>query len=152
MALELTVLGESMKGLDLSTKGLAELYRRLKESPNVLEIPVTHRFTPHLYIREVCVPAGSGVLTYQHKTEHPFVVSKGKILVWTKEQGAVLIQAPFTGITKPGTCRLAVALEDTVWTTFHATDETDIPTLERWLGYTPEEAALLEEKEQKCLS
>jgi hypothetical protein len=35
------------------------------------------------------------------------------------------VEAPYFGITEPGTRRVLVMLEDTVWTTFHATELTD---------------------------
>lgn len=90
------------------------------------EIPCEHRFAPGLYIREVTIPAGTTVMSMQHKTEHPFVISKGRILVTSENEGAVEYAAPHTGITKPGTRRALHALEETVWTTFHATEETDV--------------------------
>ncbi len=39
-------------------------------------------------------------------------------------------EAPHTGITMPGTRRLLVMHEDTVWTTFHVTDLTDPKEIE----------------------
>ena len=95
-----------------------------------LDLPVTHRFTPGLYIREILMPASvypveTVVTSRIHLTEHPFVVSKGKLKVWQEESGWVQIEAPYTGITKAGTRRLLIIQEDTIWTTFHVTEETD---------------------------
>lgn len=153
MSQETIIVGKLELG-DLSLTKLAELTEELRSAPSVVEIPVSHKFTPGMYIREVMVPAGTGVITMVHKTSHPFVVSAGKILVWTKEAGVVFLKAPYTGVTTPGTCRVAIALEDTVWTTFHSnpTDELDIAVLEKMLVWSPREAAELLEKEQKCLS
>lgn len=95
-----------------------------------VETPLVHRFTPGLYIREILVPAGSLVTSRIHRTTHPFVISKGVISVWTKEDGVQHLRAPHTGITRPGTRRLLYAHEDTIWTTFHPTDETDVETIE----------------------
>lgn len=89
-----------------------------------------HRFTPGLYVREIFMPKGVYVIGKQHKTEHPYVVSKGRAAVWTEEQGVVEIKAPFCGITKPGTRRILYILEDCVWTTFHPTTETDLEKIE----------------------
>jgi uncharacterized protein YbdZ (MbtH family) len=116
----------------------------------VLDFPVVNRFTPGLYLREVSVPAGSLVVTKIHKTEHPFVVSKGKISVWTEDKGVVQIEAPYTGITKPGTRRVCFCHTDTVWTTFHPTTETDLEKLEADLICTRKEFAQLR-GEQKWL-
>ena len=61
-----------------------------------------------------------------HKTEHPFVISDGVIKVTSDNEGSVIYEAPYTGITKPNTRRALHALTDVVWTTFHATTETDV--------------------------
>jgi hypothetical protein len=90
------------------------------------DCPVAHRFTPGLYVREMTLPAGALVTSMIHKFEHPFVISKGSIKVFSENEGAVIYTAPYCGITKPGTRRMAYALEETIWTTFHATNETDI--------------------------
>lgn len=91
-----------------------------------VEMPVTHRFTPGMYIREIFIPAGTLLTSAIHKTEHPFVISKGRIAVISENEGRVIYEAPFTGITQPGTRRVLHAETDTIWTTFHATDETDV--------------------------
>lgn len=83
--------------------------------------PVVHRFTPGLYIREILLPAGTLLTSAIHKTEHPFVVSAGIVRVMEPGKPPVTIEAPYTGITTPGTRRLLYAIADTIWTTFHPT-------------------------------
>jgi len=95
------------------------------DGPRV-DCPVTNRFTPGMYIREIFMPAGSFVTSMEHKTEHPFVISKGKVMVTSENEGQVIYEAPHLGITAPGTRRALYIIEDTVWTTFHVTDETDV--------------------------
>lgn len=112
-----------------------------REAGITTDLPVKHSFTPGMYIRELFVPKHHFIITKLHKTEHPYVISKGKIRVWTEEKGVVELSAPFTGITKPGVIRVAFTLEDTVWTTFHATTETDITKLEEELAVDPAEFA-----------
>ena len=85
----------------------------------VLEFPVIHRFTPGMYIREIFMPAGSLLTSKIHNTEHPYVISKGKVSVWTGSEGVVTLESPHTGITKPGTRRVLFIHEDTTWVTFH---------------------------------
>jgi len=94
------------------------------------EFPVVHRFTPGLYVREIFMPAGSVIVSKIHKTEHPYVVSKGLLYVYIEGSGWEKIQAPHTGITKPGTRRLLVIQEDTIWSTFHPTELTDLIEIE----------------------
>lgn len=102
------------------------------------DCPLTHRFTPGLYIREIVMPAGAVVVSKIHKTEHPFVISKGKVSVWTENEGTVTFEAPHTGITKPGTRRILYIHQDTIWTTFHPTDKTTPEAVERDIIYNPE--------------
>ena len=94
------------------------------------EMKHEHRFTPGMYIRQIFIPARTILTSRIHLTEHPFVISKGDISVWTKETGTMRFKAPYSGLTKPGTRRLLFAHDDTIWTTFHATDETDVKKIE----------------------
>ncbi len=89
----------------------------------ILEFPVIHRFTPGMYIREIFMPAGSLLTSKIHNTEHPYVISKGKVSVWTGDDGVVTLKAPHTGITKPGTRRVLFTHEDTTWVTFHVNQD-----------------------------
>lgn len=104
---------------------------------------IRHLFTPGIYVREITMSAGLIVTSKIHKTQHPYVVSAGKVSVLTPAEGVQLIEAPFTGITVPGTRRILEVHEETVWTTFHATEETDLAKLEELL-LEPYENPLLE--------
>jgi hypothetical protein len=97
----------------------------MKGLPTVIEMPLVHRFTPGMYIREIHMPKGALVVSRIHRTEHPYVISKGRVVVWVENVGMVRLQAPYTGITQPGTRRVLYILEDCIWTTFHATDKTN---------------------------
>ena len=88
-------------------------------------MPLVHTFTPGLYTRQITMPAGSLVVSLTHKTEHPFIISKGMVSVWTENNGVKLLVAPYQGVTKPGTRRILYVHEDCVWTTFHPTTMTD---------------------------
>jgi hypothetical protein len=90
-----------------------------------IECPVTHRFTPGLYIREIHMPANSIITSLLHLTTHPYVVTKGEFSVWYHDKPTQRIRAPYTGVTNAGTRRLLFIHEDTDWMTFHVTDKTD---------------------------
>lgn len=94
-----------------------------------LEIETRHYFAKGLYAREITIPKGCLLTGKIHKTEHLNIVSKGKIAVVT-EFGQQIIEAPCTLVSQPGTKRAGLALEDTVWTTVHGTNETDLEKLE----------------------
>lgn len=102
--------------------------RKMMDSQPV-HLPLTHRFTDGMYIREIFMPKGTLLTSSVHKTNHPYVVSKGKCRVF--DGGNVQeIEAPYLGITQPNTRRLLYIDEDTIWTTFHATDKTDVDEIE----------------------
>lgn len=113
-------------------EGFDRIEQEMAKHPQV-RLPVRHLFTPGLYIRECFLPRGTRCTSKIHLTEHPFVISMGRALVWSGIPGEKPeeIGAPFTGITKPGTRRMIHALEDTIWSTFHPTLSTDIHQIER---------------------
>lgn len=110
-------------------KRLDELEVEMMKHP-APERPLVHRFTPGLYIRELSTPAGTLSVSKIHKTEHPFTISKGRVAIRIDGGEWIIVAAPYTGITKPGTRRVSYFLEDTVWTTYHVTDLTDVDAIE----------------------
>ena len=110
---------------------LDEVESAIVEKLDPVDCPVKHHFTPKLYCREIHIPAGTLLTSKIHKTEHPYIISQGAITVWTQEQGVVTLQAPHHGITKPGTKRLLYANTDTVWTTMHVSDKTNVDEIEK---------------------
>lgn len=107
--------------------------------------PVRNFFTPGLYCREIFMPAGAVVISRVHALCHPFIISKGRALVYMGgEQPWVELVAPHFGITEPGTRRLLFITEDCVWTTFHVTDKTDVDEIVRDITI-PYENPLLKE-------
>ncbi len=111
-----------------SWKKIDDLEQQLEQHPDSFNELVTHHiFTPGIYVREVLMKKNDFITTRIHLTEHPFIISMGRVLIWTDEQGVVELGAPYTGITKPGTRRMIFMLEDTIWSTVHANpdNETD---------------------------
>lgn len=105
---------------------------RIIEHPNIIDLPVEHRFTPGLYSRQLSAPAGTLSTTYIHKQEHQFVLLKGEVSVYAdiNEQKVMRVCAPYHGITKAGTRRVVFVHEDAVWTTFHPTSATTVEEAE----------------------
>lgn len=121
-----------VKGEDYYSKVDSLELAMLDHPQALIDMPVTSRFTNGLYIREIFNPAGTLITTKIHKTEHPFVVLSGRISVYVAGEGVKHIQAPYMGITKPGTRRIIYAHEDTVFVTFHPNpaNETDLDIIE----------------------
>ena len=91
-----------------------------------VDCPVHHAFLPGIYCRQIHIPAGTLITSMEHRFAHPFIISKGMIQVVSATEGSVFYGAPWCDITEPGTRRALYAVTDVVWTTFHATDETDV--------------------------
>lgn len=106
----------------------------IKRSLTPIDIEIKHYFAKGLYAREAYIPKGVCCTGKIHRHSHINIISKGVILVVT-ESGKQRIEAPFTMVSEPGTKRAGYALEDTIWTTIHATKEgmTDLDELERYL-------------------
>lgn len=105
----------------------------------VVDLPVTHRWTPGMYSREIFMPATferagqiyHTVLTSKiHKTEHQFVVISGRAEVYVPGVGVEVLEAGHVGITKPGTRRVLLIHEDCRWITFHPLEEGEEGDLE----------------------
>jgi quercetin dioxygenase-like cupin family protein len=92
--------------------------------------PLSHSFGDGIYVREIFMPAGMVIVSKIHKKEHPFFVLKGRCIV-TTDDGTVEIQAPYWGMTKAGTKRALLILEDTTWVTCHASKSRDPKRIER---------------------
>jgi hypothetical protein len=98
-----------------------ELEAEIKNHEPV-DCPLTHIFTPYLYTRQIFMPAGTLIVSKIHKFQHPFIISKGIARVKINDGEWERLEAPYTGITEPGTRRVLYIEEDCIWTTFHVTD------------------------------
>lgn len=82
-----------------------------------------HYFADGLYAREVTLPEGSTAIGYRHAQEHICIISRGRVQV-VSEDGVREIAAPATMVIPAGRKNCVHALEETVWTTVHASDAT----------------------------
>ena len=103
---------------------IALLEAEMLHHPQV-DLSTTHTFGGGMYARTIHIPKGTLLTGEIHNFEHLNIISKGDISVLT-ENGAQRIQAPYIMASPPGTKRVGFAHEDTVWTTIHATTETDV--------------------------
>ncbi len=144
---------ECLTSDELSVVELREKIDRLESvmfhmKDHHIQIEPVHYFADGFYAREITIPKGTTLTGKIHKFEHINVISKGAISVMT-EDGIKLITAPCTIISKPGTKRVGFVHEETVWTTFHKTNETDVEKIEDALVCCTREEYL--EFEQKLL-
>lgn len=134
-----------MNGLDKFYRQTLTLSRRMQVQRMVQAIqalpkeqqmesgdcPVKHHFAPGQYAREIFLPAGSLVVGKIHKHAHVNIISKGRVEVYTEGEGLLTLAAPLTFISTTGSQRVVRVLEDTVWTTVHSTNKTDLSEIEQ---------------------
>lgn len=92
-----------------------------------IDCPLVHTFVPGMYIREIFMPKSKDgkdtwVTSLVHNTMHPYFIMKGKVAVYSENDNVQIIEAPYRGITKPGTRRVIKIIEDCIWATCHVTD------------------------------
>lgn len=95
-----------------------------------VELPLKHYFAPGAYGREIFIPKGCVCVGKIHKHAHLSIISKGDVTVVTEQEGRIRMKAPYTFVSQPGAKRVVFAHEDTIWTTFHVTNETDLEKIE----------------------
>lgn len=115
--------GFAVKPAKTARQRVERLGEELKAVPQV-DCPIRHHFAPGVYAREITIPKGTVLVGAVHKRDNLVVLSAGRLRLVT-EDGTVEISAPHTRMCKAGAKNAAVALEDSVWTNFFATDETD---------------------------
>lgn len=94
-----------------------------------VELPTDHYFADGMYARVIARHAGVLIVGKVHKREHFYIVTKGRIQV-TTDDGVREIAAPAVIVSKPGTKRAVLAMEDSVCMTVHRTDKTDLDEIE----------------------
>lgn len=110
-----------------------------------VDVLVEHFFANGVYARQMYLPAGVLAVGKLHKFENICVVSKGVVRV-TTDEGFDVITAPATFVGKAGVKRVLLALEDTIWTTFHTSIDDDLDKIEQHhIAPSYEELRLLQE-------
>jgi hypothetical protein len=99
-------------------------------SEQQVEIETNHYFSKGIYAREIRIPAGVLLTGKIHRFEHLNIISAGKLRIITEDFDEV-VSAPATFTAFPGVKKVLLAIENTVFTTVHATDLTDIDEIER---------------------
>lgn len=92
--------------------------------------PVQHFHADGSYGREITMPKGMVVVGKIHKHSHLNIISRGRVLVFTEQDGLQELCAPVTFVSKPYTQRVVYVQELTVWTTVHVTNKTDPADIE----------------------
>jgi hypothetical protein len=111
---------------------VTQLVQTLSALPQI-NCPVTHRFAPGLYLREIFMPAFTIVIGKVHKTAHFNILMRGSCFIVNDDGSHELLQAPMTFMSQAGVQKTLYIMEDMIWQTIHPTDETDLELLESQL-------------------
>lgn len=102
------------------------------------DLPVKHHFSKGVYARELFIPKGTVLTGKIHKYTNLNIMSQGELSVLMEDGSIRRVKAPFTVVSPPGTRRVAYAHEDTIWTTIHGTDKTNVDEIEgEFVAQTP---------------
>lgn len=133
-------MNEIADKIDMRSK-VAALQRVMSSMPQ-MELHTDHYFADGMYARVIARPKDALIVGKVHKKEHFYIVTKGKIRV-TTDDGVKDIEAPSVIVSKPGTKRAVLALEDSVCMTVHRTDKTDLDEIEEEL-IEPDDMAMFD--------
>lgn len=114
----------------IATQPMREKVERLEDAIKHLpqaHCPTRNLFAPGVYAREMTVPKDVTATGAVHKTEHMTFIDGHCIL--TTDEGAQEFKGHHVIVSKPGAKRAIYAIEDTIVTTIHPTDETDVEKL-----------------------
>src|ERR1700740_3067191 len=119
-----------MEQLTLSKDEELDLFQVALKRFEPVDCPLRHVFLEGVYIRQIKMPAitlnsrgeevETVIISKVHKTQHPFIVTKGKVAVYNKaDEFHGVIEAPYAGMTPAGTRRVLHIIEDCNWATMH---------------------------------
>jgi len=98
------------------------------------DLPTFHYFADGMYARVVKRPKGTLIVGKVHKKEHFYIVTKGKVEV-ASETGTEIYESGDVIVSKPGTKRAVLALEDSICMTVHRTKKKNLEKIERELVF-----------------
>lgn len=96
---------------------IARLQAAMLEMPQA-ELETEHHFAGGMYARVVKRPKGILIVGKVHRKEHLYIVTKGKVEV-ASDTGTQTYEAGDVIVSKPGTKRAVLALEDSICMTVH---------------------------------
>ena len=96
------------------------------------DINTSHHFNSGVYAREMHLPKGWQAESHKHNIDHMSILASGKVLL-TVDENQSEHTAPCVLTVQAGKVHSIYAVEEAIWFCIHATEETDIDTLEKIL-------------------
>lgn len=108
----------------------AAMNRQLQEGDaQSADCPLIHTFSAGAYARSIFIPKGSLLVGKTHRHRHLLIMSAGDVSITTSD--GIQRMTGFNVYDSPaGIKRCVFAHEDTIITTVHLTDETDLEKIE----------------------
>jgi quercetin dioxygenase-like cupin family protein len=125
-----------------SRERIDNLQTELSKLPQADSMVTDHFFADGMYSRRVFRKAGTLIVGKVHLKDHFFICTKGEIIAWT-ENGMKKLTAGDIIECKSGTKRVTLATMDSIGTTVHRTDKTNLDEIEAEL-IEPDETALFD--------
>jgi quercetin dioxygenase-like cupin family protein len=121
---------------------IGRLQEEISKMPQADGMVTEHFFSDGMYSRRVFRKAGTLIVGKMHLKDHFFICTKGEIIAWT-EKGMKKLSAGDIIECKRGTKRVTLATMDSIGTTVHRTDKTDLDEIEAEL-IEPDDKALFD--------
>jgi quercetin dioxygenase-like cupin family protein len=121
---------------------IGRLQEEISKLPQADGMITDHFFADGMYSRRVFRKAGTLIVGKVHLKDHFFICTKGEIIAWT-EKGMKKLSAGDIIECKSGTKRVTLATMDSIGTTVHRTNKTDLNEIEAEL-IKPDETALFD--------
>tara|TARA_R110000782_G_scaffold81856_2_gene161364 strand:+ start:298 stop:747 length:450 start_codon:yes stop_codon:yes gene_type:complete len=122
----------ALKDLMFSGKEEDGFYGDGKEIVAIPDIPIKHSFADQLYVRQMDLKKDHVIIGAVHNHLHVWFLLTGKVII---NNNGVKIEhiAPCYTVSKPGSQRIILALEDSIFVNVHKnpTNTKNIPELEK---------------------
>ena len=132
MKLEKATAIQALQDLMLKGKEKDGFYGDGKSIATIPDVPIKHSFADQLYIRQMDLKKGHVILGAVHNHLHVWFLLKGKVIINNNGEKIEHI-APCYTVSKPGSKRIILALEDAIFVNVHKnpTNNKDIAELEK---------------------
>ena len=123
---------DALKDLIFSGKEKDGFYGDGKEIVAVPDIPIKHSFADQLYVRQMDLKKNHVIIGAVHNHLHIWFLLTGKVMINNNGEKIEHI-APCYTVSKPGSQRVILALEDSIFVNVHKnpTNTKDISKLEK---------------------
>ena len=118
MKLEKATAIQALQDLMLKGEEKDGFYGDGKSIATIPDVPIKHSFADQLYIRQMDLKKGHVILGAVHNHLHVWFLLKGKVIINNNGEKIEHI-APCYTVSKPGSQRIILALEDAIFVNVH---------------------------------